>query len=276
MKNIFLKAEGLKKYFGEAETEVKAVDGISISVVMGEIILIMGPSGSGKTTLLTLLGALISPTSGKVFYKNNNITKVPRKILPEIRLKNIGFIFQNFNLLSNLTALENVQYIFELRGIKGKEARKKAEKLLIDLKLGKRLNHNPKSLSGGEKQRVSIARALAAEPKIILADEPTANLDSTSGHKVMEILRNIAKKENRAVVIVSHDERIMDIADRILWLEDGKIIEGKVRLVFDPVCEMNLKPDQAPFNYKYKGETYYFCGQKCLNSFKEKPDKYLS
>lgn len=211
----------LKKVYGEGETRVVAVDKIDLEAKRGEIVLIMGPSGSGKTTLLSMAGGLLTPTEGEVFVNDIEITKLSEEELPEVRLRNIGFVFQSFNLLAALTALENVQVAVELAGEKA-AARERAEKILTTLGLSGRLNYRPENLSGGEKQRVSIARALANKPAVILADEPTANLDSKNGHEVMTLLHNIAKKEKRTVIIVSHDIRIKDIADRVLWLEDGK------------------------------------------------------
>lgn len=218
-----LDLHNLTKIYGEGEAKVIAVDNIDLEINKGEIVLIMGPSGSGKTTLLSMAGGILKPTGGEIFVDNIEITKLDEGKLPDIRLANIGFVFQSFNLLSALTALENVQIVIELTGIKENLARKKAEDILKLLGLEKRMYFRPEKLSGGEKQRVSIARALANGPSVILADEPTANLDSKNGHEVMQLLHNIAKKENKTVVIVSHDQRIKDIADRILWLEDGKL-----------------------------------------------------
>lgn len=217
-----LDLHNLTKIYGEGETKVVAVSNIDLEVQEKEVVLIMGPSGSGKTTLLSLSGGILKPTMGKVIINKQEITNLSEEILPEIRLKNIGFVFQSFNLLSALSALENVQLVLELTGIKSSVAQEKAEEILKTLGLEKRLYFTPEKLSGGEKQRVSIARALVNYPKLILADEPTANLDSKNGHEVAQLLKRLAKKEGCAVVIVSHDQRIADIADRILWLEDGK------------------------------------------------------
>ncbi|MBI2830363.1 MAG: ABC transporter ATP-binding protein, partial [Chloroflexi bacterium] len=191
----------------------------------GEIVLIMGPSGSGKTTLLTIAGGLLRPTSGLVKVEGEDISRLPDATLSSLRREKIGFVFQSFNLLGALTALENVLVALNLAGQKDNAALAKAKKLLTDFGLGNRLHFRPDKLSGGEKQRVSIARALANDPDLILADEPTANLDSQRGHEVMELLRDVAKKQGKTVVIVSHDQRIMDIADRVMWLEDGKLWE---------------------------------------------------
>ncbi|MEK7327510.1 MAG: ABC transporter ATP-binding protein [Chloroflexota bacterium] len=217
-----LRVEGVTKRFGAGATEVVAVRNVSLAVAPGEIVLIMGPSGSGKTTLLSMLGALLKPTEGAIHLNGEIISALAENRLPDIRLRQFGFIFQDFNLLSALTALENVAIVAELAGMRNGAARKKAAALLSELGLGGRLNFLPEKLSGGEKQRVAIARALINDPTLILADEPTANLDSKIGHEIMRLLRNIAREQGRSVVIVSHDQRIKDIADRVLWLEDGQ------------------------------------------------------
>lgn len=267
MKETILQVKNLTKFFGRGHTLVKAVNDISFEVKKGEIILIMGPSGSGKTTLLTMIGALLTPNSGLIVITHRDITKEKVKNLAKFRQENIGFIFQSFNLLTALNSLENVEVVLNLAGAKKKVARKKAATILKELGLKERLESSPKDLSGGEKQRVSIARALANEPKLILADEPTANLDSRSGHQVMEILRKIAKDEDKTVIIVSHDQRIMDIADRVLWLEDGRIKEGAVGFVEDPVCQMKIEKEKAPFKTVYQGKEFYFCSKKCKETF---------
>ena len=217
-----LEISHVTKRYGSGATEVVAVKDVSLSVAPGEIVLIMGPSGSGKTTLLSMLGALLKPTEGDIHLNGYVISELKEDRLPDIRLRQFGFIFQDFNLLSALTALENVALVAELAGVKTSVAQKKASLLLTDLGLGERLNFLPEKLSGGEKQRVAIARALVNSPTLVLADEPTANLDSKIGHEIMHLLRAIAKEQGRSVVIVSHDQRIKDIADRVLWLEDGQ------------------------------------------------------
>ena len=213
-----LRVTNVTKRYGSAATEVTAVKDVSLSVAPGEILLIMGPSGSGKTTLLSMLGALLKPSEGEIQLNGDVISALAENRLPEIRLRQFGFIFQDFNLLSALTALENVAIVAELAGLKNGAARKKATSLLTNLGLEERLDFLPEKLSGGEKQRVAIARALVNDPALILADEPTANLDSKIGHEIMRLLRGIAKEQGRSVVIVSHDQRIKDIADRVLWL----------------------------------------------------------
>ncbi|MAZ40851.1 hypothetical protein CL654_01940 [bacterium] len=268
MKETFLKIEKLNKTFGKGAGVVRAVDDVSFAAKKDEIVLIMGPSGSGKTTLLTIIGSLLSADSGNVYYGNTNITSLPKKKLPEIRSRKIGFVFQSFNLLKSLTVLENVAVVLEMNGYQSYDAQSKSIEILKELGLGDRLNYRVQDLSGGEKQRVSIARALVTNPDIVLADEPTANLDSKSGHKVMELLTSIAKKLNKAVIIVSHDSRLMDIADRVLWMEDGKLKEGEQKMVIDPVCEMKLQKNLAPFTLDRDGEIYYFCSKRCESTFK--------
>ena len=219
-----LVAVSITKIFGKGHTQVKAVDEVSLTVQPGEIILIMGPSGSGKTTLITILGGLLSPTKGSVTINHEDITKLKENKLPVFRLHNIGFIFQSFNLLSALTAIENSAVPLIAKGIPRHKALETAGEYLIKLGLAERLNNKPADLSGGEKQRVAVARALITNPSIILADEPTANLDSKNGREVMLKLCSVSCEENKSVIIVSHDSRIKDIAHKVLWIEDGKLI----------------------------------------------------
>ena len=263
-----LQISHITKRYGAGSTEVTAVHDVSLSVSPGEIVLIMGPSGSGKTTLLSMLGALLKPTEGTIQLNGTTISALEENRLPDIRLKQFGFIFQDFNLLSALTALENVAIVAELAGAKSGEAKRKAASLLTELGLGERLNFPPEKLSGGEKQRVAIARALVNDPRLILADEPTANLDSKIGHEIMRLLRNIAKEQGRSVVIVSHDQRIKDIADRVLWLEDGEFKET-VTMAIDPVCGMSVEREKA-VSLESEGQDYYFCAQGCRDEFKNK------
>lgn len=220
-----LRVERLTKVFGAGRTQVRAVDGVDLRACAGEIVLVMGPSGSGKTTLLTMIGGLLRPTSGRVFIDGVEITALRQGELPRVRRHHVGFIFQTFNLLESLTALENVEVALNVAGVDGREARERARGLLIEAGLMGRLDFNARDLSGGEKQRVSIARALANRPRLLLADEPTANLDSRHGHEVMQLLHDLSKKEGRTVVVVSHDQRLRDIADTTMWLEDGRLRE---------------------------------------------------
>ena len=265
MATTTLQVNNVTKQYGAGVTEVTAVRDVSLEVVSGEVVLIMGPSGSGKTTLLSMLGALLKPTEGEIHLNGDMISALAENRLPDIRLRQFGFIFQDFNLLSALTALENVAIVAELAGSKNKAAREKAKGLLTDLGLDERLNFLPEKLSGGEKQRVAIARALVNDPALILADEPTANLDSKIGHEIMRLLRKIAKEQGRSVVIVSHDQRIKDIADRVLWLEDGQFKE-MVSMATDPVCGMTVEKEKS-LSAEWNGKMYYFCARGCREEF---------
>jgi putative ABC transport system ATP-binding protein len=218
-----LQVRNLTKVFGSGRTAVRAVDGVTFDADAGVIALVMGPSGSGKTTLLTMIGALLRPTSGAVYIKGLDTTSLREKELPRLRRQYVGFVFQTFNLLESLSAAENVEVALNVAGVTRAAARAQARQLLVDAGLEERLDFKARDLSGGEKQRVSIARALANHPPLLLADEPTANLDSQHGREVMELLRDLAKSQQSAVVVVSHDPRLEDIADHVLRLEDGRI-----------------------------------------------------
>jgi putative ABC transport system ATP-binding protein len=270
-----LTVDRVTKRYGSGATEVTAVREVSLTVAPGEIVLIMGPSGSGKTTLLSMLGALLKPTEGTIQLDGQVISALAENRLPDIRLRQFGFIFQDFNLLSALTALENVALVGQLAGMRNRLARKRAAELLTELGLGGRLNFLPEKLSGGEKQRVAIARALVNDPALILADEPTANLDSKIGHEIMRLLRSIAKDQRRSVVIVSHDQRIKDIADRVLWLEDGQFKE-MVTMATDPVCGMTVERERAAATLERGSETYYFCSKGCRAEFEAEPKRFTT
>jgi putative ABC transport system ATP-binding protein len=192
-----------------------------------EIVLIMGPSGSGKTTLLSIAGLLLSPTEGSILVGGQDVTRLNGKDRSALRLHTIGFVFQAYNLLGALTARENVEVVLNMAGVRGSPARQRATELLTMLGLSSRLDHKPADLSGGEKQRVAIARALANDPPLILADEPTGNLDSKTGQEVMELLCcGLGRDQGRAIVIVTHDHRLRQIADRVLWLADGRLTDA--------------------------------------------------
>ena len=219
-----LKAENLSKTYGKGSAAVHALKNVSLSVQEGELSLIVGPSGSGKTTLLLICGTLLRPDEGRVSIDNLQVTSMNQGSLPEVRLKKIGFIFQEFNLLSGFTALENVEVALNMNGIRGGRAKKIAWQAIDKVGLHDRANHLQEDLSGGEKQRVAIARAVVNNPKLIIADEPIANLDSKTGSGVIETLRDIVKKEGKAALIASHDVRIEGLADSIAKLEDGSIV----------------------------------------------------
>ena len=269
-----LVVEHLTKRFGEGQTAVTAVNDVSLSVSPGEIVLIMGPSGSGKTTLLLMLGALLRPTQGTIRFDDQVLSDLREDRLPDIRLRQVGFIFQDFNLLSALSAVENVALVARLAGARRNTAREKAAGILTGLGLGDRLEFLPEKLSGGEKQRVSIARALVNDPALILADEPTANLDSKNGHELMRRLQEIARENGISVVVVSHDQRIRDIADRVLWLEDGRFKE-LAGMAVDPVCRMSVERETAVTG-RLAGQTYYFCSRGCEAEFLNSPGEFLS
>jgi putative ABC transport system ATP-binding protein len=271
--SVILKAAGLTKIFGDAETTVRAVDGVDLEVREGELVLIMGPSGSGKTTLLTMLGGLLRPTAGTIEVDGREITSLPEHELTALRRKGVGFIFQSFNLWESLNVLENVELPLNMAGIGGDEARQRARTLLIDAGLEKRLNFRSRDLSGGEKQRVSIARALVNEPILLLADEPTANLDSSHGRDVMRLLRDIARSGHRAVIVVSHDQRIREVADHVLWLEDGRLSDiGK--MTRDPVCGMSVDVNNS-VSLPWDGALFHFCSDGCRWEFERNPERFI-
>jgi putative ABC transport system ATP-binding protein len=222
-KQVVLSVEGVTKVYGSGDRAVTALDDVSLEAHAAEVVLVMGPSGSGKTTLLTIAGALLRPTQGRVRVCGTDITGLDEDRLASIRRDRIGFIYQSFNLLEALTALENVRLVTAAEAHNGVLPRDWAKEHLDMLGLGHRLNYLPKQMSDGEKQRVAIARALAKDPALLLADEPTANLDAQRGHAVMELLRQKALEMGKAVVIVSHDHRIRDVADRVVLLEDGRL-----------------------------------------------------
>ena len=273
MNGYALRAEGLTKTFGEGQVQVQAVRDVSLEVGPGEVVLIMGPSGSGKTTLLSMLGAMLRPTSGHIQVGGVDLAALPERKLPEFRARKFGFVFQDFNLLSALSAEENVEFALNLSGVTGHRARDRARQLLDGFGLAHRRRFRPDKLSGGEKQRVAIARALANDPAVILADEPTANLDSKIGHEIARLLRSIASAEGRSVVIVSHDTRLKEIADRVLWLEDGQF-RAISEMATDPVCGMTVERQDTP-HYRHDGQTYFFCSTACRNEFAATPAHFL-
>jgi len=220
---IIIHLENVSKYYPMGDTIVKAVNGVTISVRKGDFVVLMGPSGSGKSTSMHLIGSLDVPTRGKVFLKNKNISSMSESELAILRGKNVGFIFQQFNLIPTLTVKENIMLPMSLQGYSLEEKEKKVNGLLEKLGLSDRANHFPNQISGGQQQRVAIARALANDPEVILADEPTGNLDSATGKKVMEFLSKL-HKEGKTIVMVTHEfDLIKDYAHIIYWLRDGKV-----------------------------------------------------
>ena len=216
-----LTSQNVVKRFTEGKQTVEVLRGVSLDAKRGEIVALEGPSGSGKTTFLSILGCILTPTEGRVVVDGREVDLSRPQDLPAIRRKSIGFVFQQFNLFPALSAVENVEYSLNVRGVKGKAARKEAERVLDAVGLADRKAFLPRDLSGGQKQRVAIARALAGAPPLLLADEPTANLDSQAGRQVLELFRDLAKRENRALVIVTHDPIVRSIADRVAVIHDG-------------------------------------------------------
>ena len=222
-------ATGLTKTYGAGHTEVRAVCEASVNVARGEIVALLGPSGAGKSTLLALLGLIVPPSTGRiaigdqvVFADGQFQVRIQR-----FRREHLGFVFQNANLMPFLTAVENVQLAMEINDVPSRAARARAMELLDYLGVAERAGHLPTKLSGGEQQRVAVARALANEPSLILADEPTAALDSVRGRQVMELFRKVAHEQNAAVLVVTHDHRALDVFDRSLEMEDGKLRRGR-------------------------------------------------
>ena len=225
---LVLSSKNLNHYFGHHPLQKQILFDINLQIKAGEIVIMTGPSGSGKTTLLTLIGGLRSVQGGSLKVLDYELYNADREQLVEVR-RHIGYIFQSHNLLGFLTARQNVQMALELdRTILDREARLKAEAMLQTVELGDKVNVYPDNLSGGQKQRVAIARALVSHPKLVLADEPTAALDSKSGRDVVELMRRLTEEQGSAILMVTHDNRILDIADRIIHMEDGRLLEPKV------------------------------------------------
>lgn len=220
-----LEARGLSKIYREGSVEVAAVRDVSLVVEPGGVVAIMGPSGSGKTTLLSMLGCILRPTAGTVAICGERVWDLDERALPSARRRHVGFIFQSFNLFPALTAEENVEVALNLKGVTGRGAREEARKLLDVVGLGPRRRFRPRDLSGGEQQRVSIARALAGDPPLILADEPTGSLDWANGEVVVRTLLEAALVRGRAVIVVTHDGRLAQYVGRVLYLRDGRFLK---------------------------------------------------
>ena len=218
-----IRVRGVSKVYAEGSVRVSALEDANLDVCSGEVLLLMGPSGSGKTTLLSIMGCILRPTSGSVQVAGIETATMSQRELPAVRLRHIGFVFQAFNLFPTLTVGENVEVALDLKGIRGTRARRQSHDLLAEVGLAEKFNTLPADLSGGQKQRVALARALAGDPEVLLADEPTAALDSQTGRTVMQLMCDLAHKRGRAVAIVTHDNRILDMGDRIVRIEDGRI-----------------------------------------------------
>lgn len=222
-----IETNNLIKIYQQGDIEVKALNDVSINFQQGEFTAIVGPSGSGKTTFLNSIGGLDTPTSGKVIINDIDITNLKSNELIDFRLRNIGFVFQAYNLIPVLTAKENVEFIMLMQGDSASDRKSRAEELLNAVGLSDQINRRPGQLSGGQQQRVAVARALASKPKFVLADEPTANLDSTSTSNLLDIMHRLNKEENMTFIFSTHDQRVIDRAKRIITLEDGKILSDK-------------------------------------------------
>ena len=267
--STLVRIQGLTKTFGEGDTRVDAIRGLDLELGRGEIVLVMGPSGSGKTTFLSMLGALLRVSAGEIWIDGTNIAVLSERELPPFRARTLGFIFQDFNLVAALSARENVEVALNIAGDRGRQARERASMLLESMGLAERLDFPVEKLSGGEKQRVAIARAIANRPVLILADEPTANLDSHHGAETMRHLRRLAKEQGATVVLVSHDDRLREVADRVLWLEDGRF-KTLGALARDPVCGMLVDPVQAPASMRERDATLYFCSRGCKDEYRRR------
>jgi putative ABC transport system ATP-binding protein len=227
MTQTMIEANEIRMALGEGAGRIEALKGINLSLAGGELTLLMGPSGSGKTTLLSVLGCMLSPTSGSVNIRGRATTGLHAEALAQVRRENIGFVFQSYHLFPTLTATENVRLSLDVRGDRCRDARAKANEALAIVGLAHKAGAFPRALSGGEQQRVAVARAIVGNPSLILADEPTAALDSENGQAVMTVLAELAKDPSRATFIVTHDPRIVPFADRILRIEDGRIVDDQ-------------------------------------------------
>lgn len=223
MAEPIVKLEDVWKIYQLGKVELPALKGVSLDINRGSFVTIMGPSGSGKSTLLNMIGCLDFPTKGKVILEGKDISKLSEDELSQLRGKTIGFVFQEFNLLAHLTALENVMLPMVFQGTPLEERRKIGEKLLKSLGLGERIEHQPAELSGGERQRVAIARAFANDPEMVIADEPTGNLDSITGKKIMEVLTDFHQKEGKTMIVVTHDPNIASYSKDVVNIKDGQI-----------------------------------------------------
>jgi putative ABC transport system ATP-binding protein len=238
-----LDARDVTKEFKEGRETVTVLKGASLALARGETVALEGPSGSGKTTFLSILGCILTPSRGRVVVDGEAVDPRRPGRLPEIRKRSIGFVFQQFNLFPALTALENVEYALNVKGRNGREARREAERVLDAVGLGDRLRFLPRDLSGGQKQRVAIARALAGGPPIVLADEPTANLDSVTGQHILDLMKELNRTEKTTFIFSTHDQRVMSHANAIVRLADGKLLEAGAS---NGLAQTGLQPGRAP------------------------------
>ena len=242
--SVILEARDIVKELGQGAGKVRALKGVSLSLNAGELTLLMGPSGSGKTTLLSILGCILTPTSGTVTLAGETATGLTPEALAHLRRRHIGYVFQSYNLFPTLNAIENVMLALDVRGDRGAAAEARARAALTEVGLGHRLTHYPRNMSGGEQQRVAVARAIASAPSLILADEPTAALDTENGRAVMQLISEIARDERRAVLAVTHDPRTLPFASRIIRIEDGQIVGEERRTPTG--LQAAAAPDAAP------------------------------
>ena len=268
----------LTKTYGHGPARVDAVRHVDLDMYAGEVLLVMGPSGSGKTTLLLMLGALLRPTGGSIAVTGRGGTTVDlaaaaEKDLPALRAHTFGFIFQDYALLDALTATENIAVAANIAGTTGPAAAGRATQLLDRVGLTHRAASRPGQMSGGEQQRVAVARALANDPPVLLADEPTANLDASRGRDLARLLRTLADEDGRSVVIVSHDDRLREVADRVLWLEDGTFRQVAA-LAVDPVCRMQVEPIGP--HADWRGDRFWFCSEACRREFVAVPERFTT
>jgi putative ABC transport system ATP-binding protein len=225
---------GVGKVYSAGRGSLVALGQVDLDLAAGQVSALMGPSGSGKTTLLSIIGCILRPSSGEVWIGGKEISALPEIERSRTRLAHIGFVFQAYNLFPSLTARQNVEVALDLKGVTGRKRAEQALALLEQVALGDKANSYPADLSGGQKQRVAIARALAGAPEIILADEPTAALDAITGRRIMAVFRDLARSQNRAVVVVTHDSRILDFADRVIAVDDGRVSEAPTPRIAKP------------------------------------------
>ena len=223
-KDIVIRAIDVKRYYNDdSDSVTKALDGVTVDIHRGEYLSIMGPSGSGKSTFFNMIGGIDAPTDGMVFIDEVDVAQLDSYELAWLRCRKIGYIFQTFNLIPVMTALENVTLPMTFAGINPGDAREKAAVILRQVGLGERMFHRPYELSGGQQQRVAVARAIANDPVIVLADEPTANLDVDTGQEMIELLKNLCQERGITVISATHDMKMLDVSDRIMWIEDGRV-----------------------------------------------------